>query len=387
MSKHSWGQIALAWRARLIPDHLCLGWTPFVWLGYLIFLFLPILFGWLREPAISITLATIPPFLWLYFRCFRSEGLALLGPMVGIAALAYLLQPFNSFANTYMVFVAASAAFLGSLPLAMCVFGSLLAVYTVQVLWLGQPVFIPVITALIGVSVCVGNWQWWQKHLKDAELRLSHEEVRRLAQLAERERIGRDLHDLLGHTLSLIALKAELARKLFDRDPGSARAEIVEVERVARDALAQVRRAVTGIRAAALAPELASARLLLDGARVEFSYQLADIELPPAHETCLALVLREAVTNVHRHARASRVEASLRCEAGHAILTIIDDGRGGAGELGNGLRGMAERLAALGGELRLVSPPGQGTRLVASLPLPARDGDGTVTSLHRRFAA
>src|ERR1051325_4616685 len=95
-------------------------------------------------------------------------------------------------------------------------------------------------------------------------LRRSNDEVMRLATLAERERIGRDLHDLLGHTLSLITLKSELANKLFERDPSAARREIADVERVARDALAQVRHAVTGIRAAGLAAELASAKLLLE---------------------------------------------------------------------------------------------------------------------------
>lgn len=387
MSMRRWKQKVLELRARLVPEHLGLGWLPMLWLGYLSFLFFPILFGWIDEQATLVTLATIPVFLWLYFRAYRSVGLAMLGPIAGMAMLAFVLQPFNSFANTYMVYVAASAAFLGSLSLALIVFGALLIVYTWQVLWLGQPAFIPALTFIVGVPLCIANWQWLLQHRKDAQLRLSHDEVRRLAQLAERERIGRDLHDLLGHTLSLIALKAELARKLFDRDAGAARTEIADVERVARQALAQVRRAVTGIRAAAMAPELASARLLLDGAGIEFSYQVTGVELPPAQETCMALVLREAVTNVQRHARAARVEASLRVDAGQVILTVVDDGRGGAEELGNGLRGMAERVSALGGELRVVSPPGHGTRLVARLPLPPDGDDGTVTPLRRRVAA
>src|SRR6476620_4119392 len=119
-------------------------------------------------------------------------------------------------------------------------------------------VYIPVTTFIIGIIVNV-------EHLsqeKDAALKLSHDEVRRLAATAERERIGRDLHDLLGHTLSLITLKLELARKLAERDPARAARELEEAERVARPALAEVRSAVTGIRSADLAAELASARLL-----------------------------------------------------------------------------------------------------------------------------
>ncbi|MFA7542546.1 MAG: sensor histidine kinase, partial [Lysobacterales bacterium] len=232
------------------------------------------------------------------------------------------------------------------------------------------------IAGLVGIPVCIGNHHWLLKQNKDAALRLSNQEVRRLAQVAERERISRDLHDLLGHTLSLIALKAELARRLVDRDPQAAGEHIAEVERVARSALSQVRRAVTGIRAATLPPELAAARLLLEAGGTAFDYSLADIELSPVQETCLALVLRETVTNIHRHARARQVEAGLRREGDDVLLSVSDDGIGGVLEQGNGLRGMAERLAALSGSLRVDSPPGRGTRLVARLPL-AMAGGGT----------
>lgn len=378
----------MALRRRLVPDALGLEWTPFYWLGYVAFLFIPMLFGWIDTRGAIVTLATIPPFLWLYFRGFRSQGWEMAVPVLGIAGLAYALVPFNAFANTYMIFVAAFCAYLRTLPLALAAFGLLLGVFALEAWLIDQSLFSAFIAALVGISVCASNFYLMQKQHKDAELRLSHEEIKRLAQVAERERIGRDLHDLLGHTLSLIALKSELARKLIERDSLGARMEIVEVERVARDALAQVRRAVTGIRAAALNPELASARLLLVGAGVDFQYSLADVALTPAQETCLALVLREATTNIHRHARADRVEASLRREGDSAVLTVIDDGRGGAGDAGNGLRGMDERLRALGGTLRVVSPVGQGTRIVASLPLPPEptDADGVVTPLRQSAA-
>lgn len=147
---------------------------------------------------------------------------------------------------------------------------------------------------------------------KDALLRLSQDEVRRLAATAERERIGRDLHDLLGHTLSLVALKSDLAARLIERDPQAARSEIDAVAQISRDALAQVRRAVTGIRAAGLVAELASARVLLDMDGIVLEHQLEALALPPEHETALALVVREAATNVQRHAQARRVRVSLR---------------------------------------------------------------------------
>jgi len=199
---------------------------------------------------------------------------------------------------------------------------------------------------------------------------MSHDEVRRLAATAERERIGRDLHDLLGHTLSLITLKSELANKLFDRDAAGAKREMLDVERVARDALAQVRRAVTGIRAAGLAAELASAKLLLESDGVHLEYELADIGLPADFETALAMTVREAVTNIQRHARATRAQVTLARAGKQALLSIADDGRGGAIVPGNGLAGMRERLAAIGAHLRVDSERGRGTTLTVTFTLP-----------------
>jgi two-component system sensor histidine kinase DesK len=204
---------------------------------------------------------------------------------------------------------------------------------------------------------------------KDAELRLSHEEVRRLAATAERERIGRDLHDLLGHTLSLITLKLELSRKLFDRDPQAARREAEEAEQVARHALAEVRAAVTGIRATDLAAELASARLLLGSSSVHLDYENVPAGLPAEVERGLALVLREAVTNIARHAQATRAKIEWIIEGDALRLCVDDDGRGGLDSEGNGLAGMRERVRALGGTLAVDSPRGRGTRLKVNVPL------------------
>jgi two-component system sensor histidine kinase DesK len=228
---------------------------------------------------------------------------------------------------------------------------------------------IAAMTFIIGLIVNVER----TSEEKDAELRLSHDEVRRLAATAERERIGRDLHDLLGHTLSLIALKSELANKLFDRDPTGAKREMADVERVARDSLAQVRRAVTGIRAAGFAAELASAKLLLESNGVHLDNELAEVAIPVDIETALAMTVREAVTNIQRHARATRASIALERAGGRLVLRIADDGRGGDIVPGNGLSGMRERLAAIGADLRVESQRGRGTTLTVSMPLPQQD--------------
>lgn len=246
--------------------------------------------------------------------------------------------------------------------------------------WIGYPwqvtAWIPALTLIIGLIVNVER----SSSEKDAALRLSHEEVRRLAATAERERIGRDLHDLLGHTLSLITLKMELSRKLFQRDPPRAQRELAEAEQIARDALAQVRSAVTGFRAADLAAELASAHLLLESSRVNLRYSPPP-PMPAWIQAGLSMVLREAATNIARHAQASEATIRIVSAAEAVWMEVIDDGRGGVASNGNGLVGMRERVLALGGELQIHSPRGQGTHLRIRIPLPVEPGNpGPVTA-------
>jgi two-component system sensor histidine kinase DesK len=244
-----------------------------------------------------------------------------------------------------------AAEFCGVMPTPMLAIGSILVV------------------AVIGTMVVSSILYARARAMRNAELRLTQAEVRRLATVAERERIGRDLHDLLGHTLSVVALKSELAGKLLDRDPAAARAQIREVEEVARNALAQVREAVAGIRAAGLEAEIAAARLALLSADVHLDQRLAPVAMDGKVELTFAMALREAVTNIIRHASATRVEVELSTDDKGLRLVIADDGRGGVERPGNGLSGMRERLHALGGRLDVDSPPGAGTRLVLWIPV------------------
>ncbi len=365
------------WRGRLIPDAYGQGWMPFYLLGYLVFLFLPLLFDYAgnvgRRGADAVlwpTLASLVVFVPLYFAAYRSRGRRQLACTLAIAALGYALMPINPFSNTYTIYAISFTALLDRRLLERVAWLIVvLGLFLAESLLLRYPLFVFAITTVIGVAVFFGNHYYAENARKGAALKLSHDEVRRLAALAERERIGRDLHDLLGHTLSLVALKADLAGKLFERDAHAARREIDEVARVARDALGQVRRAVTGIRAAGLAAELASARLLLESGEVAFRYTLGDVGLLPELETAFALTVREAVTNIQRHAQAKQASVELFARGGKAVLRIDDDGRGGAIAPGNGLAGMRERIEALGGTLRIDSAPGRGLHIEAEIPL------------------
>jgi two-component system sensor histidine kinase DesK len=321
-----------------------------------------------------LTLASYPLFLALYARRLLAPRRTGALYAVGMMVLCMVLLPWYPSGLSYFVFGCIMMQSGRRTPLRRYLLEVLLAN---AVLWLvatmiGYPwqalAWMPIMTVIVGIIVNVES----AAGDKDLALQLSHDEVRRLAATAERERIGRDLHDLLGHTLSLITLKLELSRKLIDRDPAAARVEIAEAEKVARHALSEVRAAVTGFRAADLAAELASARLLLESSAVTLDYDTPPA-LSPDIERSLALVLREAATNIARHANASRAEVRFVRDGGQLRMRIADDGRGtgstGTAE-GNGLAGMRERVRALGGSLAFASARG-GTTVEVAIPLPA----------------
>ncbi len=201
----------------------------------------------------------------------------------------------------------------------------------------------------------------------NAELAEAREELAHRAVAEERMRFARDLHDLLGHSLSLIALKSELAGRLAERDPGRARQEMADVESAARQALAEVRDAVSGYRQVSLAQALVEARSALSAAGIALRPPTAVDVLPGPVDAVLGWVVREAVTNVLRHSGATRVTVTLDTAEDDVVLGFADDGRGSAAPPGAGLAGLAERVQRLGGDLRTTG--GDGFRLTARLPL------------------
>jgi two-component system sensor histidine kinase DesK len=192
----------------------------------------------------------------------------------------------------------------------------------------------------------------------------------RLLVAEERLRFARDLHDLLGHSLSVIVLKAELARKLAVNSPDRAAGEMADVERVARQALADVREAVSGYREASLAAEIEQARSALIAAGIDVRIQPLADDLPATTENVLAWALREGVTNVIRHAGATAARITLARRDGRAELELTDDGRGAVDfRPGNGLTGIRERVAGRKGEVEFGPAQDGGFRLRVSVPL------------------
>lgn len=203
----------------------------------------------------------------------------------------------------------------------------------------------------------------------ERELRVAREEIARLAVSEERLRFARDLHDLLGHSLSLIALKTELAGRLIGVAPDRAAAEIRDVESVARTALQEVREAVAGYRQVTLASELDGARTMMAAAGIDLHVEADPGDLPSASETALSWTVREGATNVIKHSRAHHCTIRLWREGDRVQMEMVDDGRGAPPEAsGSGLSGLAERVQALGGRFEAGSCSG-GFRLMVSLPV------------------
>jgi two-component system sensor histidine kinase DesK len=286
---------------------------------------------------------------------------------LAMMALGLVYVPINQSACGIFIFVATTLSELSESPNVVI---SLLA--TEGLLISAECYFLHLLAWTWCVSVGFGFFLGMNrlrmnaKHRADAKLRMAQEEIERLAKTAERERIARDMHDVLGHSLSLIVLKSELAGHFAASKPEESAREIKEIETIARGALAEVRRTITGYRSEGFVAELTSATRALQAAGVEVRAPEKPPMLTARHEAMLSMVLREAVTNILRHARASECSIELSSAGAVTNLIIADNGLGNIRSEGNGLRGMRERVQELGGKLMLDSD--RGTRLQIELP-------------------
>jgi two-component system, NarL family, sensor histidine kinase DesK len=335
------------------------GWVmAVIWLGFLVF---PISAVWQADAGTAATTATlgaIAAFGILYVLGFsvlpERHGLPVLAalalcmaatlPVIGIEAVAM-----TPYLGAFSALQVPAPAWRWTTPVT--------ALIPVLSLAGGDfPVFFFILVwPIIGACTIV-------RVLTDAELREGTTR-RSMALVAERERVARDVHDVLGHSLTALSVKAELAARLIDVDPARAKEELESIQATARQALAEVRATVGGLRAGNLEAELATLPRVLDDAGIETTVAGTVADTDPRHRALLAWVLRESVTNVVRHARAR----SVVIELGPHGIAVTDDGAGCDGAEGNGLRGMRERVAGAGGTLEIIQAT-PGTRIQVALP-------------------
>jgi len=346
--------------------------TGYLWLAYSAFFFIdPVLRHerrfWLECAAIYAV------FLAIYIGYMRAHTIRQRHLLLGAFYLLGMVSlPLNTGASSFFIYASSFLPFaVVSAPVVIGLIALQCLGFVAESLWLHiNPLFASTIAFMIAV-VGTGNFFIAQQKRADSKLRMANDEIEQLAALAERERIARDLHDVLGHTLSVIVLKSELAGRLIERDPQRAAQEIADVEKTARTALSEVREAIGGYRSQGLPAEMEMARSTLSAADVALSCESTLPKLTAAEETVFCLTVREAVTNIVRHARAKHCRMSFATTKDNYLsLLIEDDGTHALLREGNGLRGMRERVQSMGGRFSISS--NEGTALLIELPVVGR---------------
>jgi two-component system sensor histidine kinase DesK len=342
--------------------------SGYIWLAYSAFFIIdPVLSHSRRlwiESGVIYAIFLIVYVSYMKARTIRQRHLLL----VAFYILGVVSFPTNTGGSSFFIY---SAAFLPFVVASVPMFVAILIAQALGLVLEGlllhiNPIALALTAFMMGI-VGVSNAFIARQKRADTKLRMAHEEIEQLAALAERERIARDLHDVLGHTLSVIVLKSELAGRLIERDPKRAAQEIADVERTARTALSEVRAAIGGYRSQGLQAEMELARNTLQAAGVALACESPLPQLRAAEETVLCLAVREAVTNIVRHAQATHCRMRFTTSGdGYHSLLITDDGAHPKLQEGNGLRGMRERIQSLGGRLSITAD--SGVSLLIELP-------------------
>ncbi|MGJ8678828.1 sensor histidine kinase [Paraglaciecola sp.] len=370
--------------AFLLPRDLCEQFSPYVWLIYLPLFFGPVLY-YSNDPIhwLWTAIATVC-FLVAYFRVYWVDRKHVIFHILAIVVIGTLSALYTPSAQTFFIYAASFCSRLKPVKVSFITLAGIV-VWMALISWLFK---LEAYFYLPGIlfSLIVGLLNIYQFALneKKQELILSQKEAERLAKVAERERIARDLHDLIGHTFSVITLKADLANRLLDKgmtksldkDLERARTEIKQLEDISRDALSQVREVVSGYRSSDLLSELANAKHVFASLDVDFSYEFVgveeqELELDLASNKELAIVLRELVTNIIKHAKATQVSVTVSRQGNSIRLNVKDDGVGisDATSSGFGLKGIEERVQKIKGQVSIISG-GQnlGTSTIISVP-------------------
>ncbi|MGH0423596.1 sensor histidine kinase [Bacillus pretiosus] len=369
-------------RIEIFPKHM--GFFPYMWFVYLLF---PIYHlvqasGWKLVIGSGMLIVFIITYRQLYFvqRTFVFWACI---QMVLIFLFALFYNPFMIFFGFFtasaMGFAPNKKVFRVLLCLLVIMLGAFLFVNMNQLTTASLVNIVPMFILMLLTPFGMRNFN--QKKMLRNQLDEANEQIKDLVKREERQRIARDLHDTLGHTLSLITLKSQLVEKLIVKNPERASAEAKEITQTSRTALKQLRELISDMRMITVEEELEQIKAILQAATIELQIkqETSASSLSPIEQNILGMCLREAVTNVVKHSKATRCTVSVLESQGELILTVEDNGIGLADQNhdGNGIRGMKERIALIDGfvELGTINP---GTLLIVKVPVVIRTGKDEV---------
>jgi two-component system, NarL family, sensor histidine kinase DesK len=346
------------WSRLLIIPSFYMLLLPFgdKWYGYVLFLLLAFTF-------------------WRSTSHVKHRELGIVIQHVCVMLLILLFNPWNIWFGLYPSIV---TGFLPSFTRITVYTGSMVAFYIASVWYhvefdLGTQdlSWIPILILLIGLPYFLRNQQI--SNQMKSELLGANEEIARLIKIEERERIARDLHDTLGHTLSLLTLKGELVEQLIRRNPDEAIQEVRELQHISRNTLIQVRKLVSDMQSVRLSEEVVQASQFLQSAGIDAHLNSLDLEkIPLVNGKILGLCLRECVTNIVKHSQAANCWMTIHENSDSFILEIEDDGVGmesvNRTHEGSGLMGMKERLRMIEGTLHWKSNADRGMNITISVP-------------------
>ena len=369
----------------LIPQGEDIGYSVYSNLLFLSLFFGNLYFRPVHGIELAIVVAGLFTFLVLYFRAFSVQGNELAVYIAAICLIGVGLSEITFGGNIFFVYAAAFSgefyhkrkAFL-SLILVL-VFTALYAVITDKSSYFWLPaIFMSITLGLLNIH----NSEVLKKN---KALKQSQQETQHLAKIAERERISRDLHDLLGHSLSVITLKSELASKMIDKGISleKIKTEIKAVEELSRKTLAQVRDAVKGYNVATIKGEILQVKVATQAADIELIASIEVESLPIKVESELALIISEAITNVIRHAETKKVWIVLKQVTTQLTLTISDQGQITMRKEQSGMQNMRTRIDQLGGKMEVENDPN--TQLTFTLHIAEKsqtyDGNTTLSNV------
>src|SRR6266542_1722628 len=314
----------------LLPKNRDHGWAPYVWLIFMaFFLFQPVL-GRAGAKEWIVTGVASVVFVAIYFGVFWAKPPLTYLLLISMAAMGIGLANFNQGSSVFIIFCSSFIPWVaGTTRRAMAALAFLIVVLAVDAALFHTPVGFWATSMVVALDVAWSNIHYAEKNRDDTKLRMANTETEHLAKVAERERIARDLHDVLGHTLSLIIVKSTLAGKLLEKYPQRAKSEIADIEKVSREAMAEIRATLRGYSTYKLCEEIQRAEVALKSAGVALESEAAELGMTPAQESVVALIMREAVTNVVRHAQAQNCRVRIAPNNGNCVFEIQDDGRGG----------------------------------------------------------